>query len=110
LWRFANEREAWWRKLVEVIYDIMRGGRCSKEVEGPYGVGVWKCIRRWWDNFKHYVRFELGNGSRVLFWLDVWCGELPLKIVFPALFTIACAKEACVEENMVIVNVLFIGM
>jgi hypothetical protein len=39
------------------------------------------------------VRFEVGNGSRVLFWQDVWCEELPLKIVFPALFTIACAKE-----------------
>jgi hypothetical protein len=50
------------------------------------------------------VRFEVGNGSRVLFWQDVWCEELPLKIVFPALFTIACAKEAWVEENMVVVN------
>jgi hypothetical protein len=31
---------------VEVKYDIMRGGSCSKEVGGLYGVGVWKCIRR----------------------------------------------------------------
>jgi hypothetical protein len=34
----------------------------------------------------------------------VWCGELPLKTVFPALFNIACAKEAWVEENMATVN------
>ena len=34
----------------------------------------------------------------------MWCGEFPLKIVFPALFNIACAKEAWVEENMGIVN------
>ena len=67
-------------------------------------MGVWKSIRKGWDTFKQYVRFEVGNGSRVLFGQDVWCGELPLKIVFPALFTIACAKEARVEENMVIVN------
>jgi hypothetical protein len=26
LWRFANEGDAWWRKLVEVRYDTMRGG------------------------------------------------------------------------------------
>ena len=44
----------------------------------------------------------------------MWCGELPLKNVFPTLFTIACAKEAWVEENMAIVdgaihwNVMFI--
>jgi hypothetical protein len=30
LWKFANEEEAWWRKLVEVKYNIMRGGWCSK--------------------------------------------------------------------------------
>jgi hypothetical protein len=33
LWRFATEREASWRKLVEAKYDVMRGGWCSKEVE-----------------------------------------------------------------------------
>jgi hypothetical protein len=50
------------------------------------------------------VRVEIGNGSRVLFWQEVWCGEQPLMNAFPALFTIACAKEAWVEENMDIVN------
>ena len=43
--------------------------------------------------------FEGGDGSRVLFWQDVWCGELPFKILFPALFNIAW-----VEENMDIAN------
>ena len=46
------------------------------------------------------MRFEVGDGSRVLFWHDAWCGELPLKIPFPALFSISCAKEAWVGENM----------
>jgi hypothetical protein len=46
------------------------------------------------------VRFVVGDGSRVLFWHDVWCGELPLKILFPALFSIACANKAWVGENM----------
>jgi hypothetical protein len=43
-------------------------------------------------------------GSRILFWQYVWCEELPLKNVFPVLFTIAYAKEAWVEENKAIVN------
>ena len=83
-----------------VKYGTMRGGWHSKEVGGSYGVGVWKSIQRWWDKIKQHVRFEVGDGSRVLFWHDVWCGELPLKILFLALFSIACAKEAWVEENM----------
>jgi hypothetical protein len=58
---------------VEVKYDTMRGGWCSKEVGRSYGVGVWKCIRRGRDKFKPHVRFEVGDGSRVLFWHDL-CG------------------------------------
>jgi hypothetical protein len=42
-------------------YGSMRGGWCSKEVRGPYGVGVWKCIRRGWDGFAHNVRYEVGK-------------------------------------------------
>jgi hypothetical protein len=40
LCRFAMERSALWRKLVGIKYGSMRGGLCSKEVGGPYGVGV----------------------------------------------------------------------
>jgi hypothetical protein len=58
------------------------------------------CIRRGWDGFAHHVRYEVGYGSKVLFWRDVWCGELPLKILFLELFTIACGKDAWVKENM----------
>jgi len=46
------------------------------------------------------VRYEVDDGFEVLFWHDVWCGELLLKIFFPELFTIACGKDAWVEENM----------
>jgi hypothetical protein len=61
------------------------------------------------------VRYDVENASQILFWHDVWCEKLPLKNVFLALFTIACAKEVWVEENMGIVkncaihwNVMFI--
>jgi hypothetical protein len=60
----------------------MRGGWCSKEVGGSFGVGVLKCIRRGWDVFAAHVRYEAGGVSKVLFWHDVWCGELPLKTFF----------------------------
>ena len=61
---------------------------------------MWNCIQRGCDNFKQHVRFEVGDGSKVLFWHDVWCGELPLKIFFLPLFSIACTKEAWVGENV----------
>jgi hypothetical protein len=62
---------------------IKHGGDwCSKEVGGPYGVGTRKCIRREWDGFANCVRYEEGDGSRVLFWHDVWCGKQPLTLSF----------------------------
>jgi hypothetical protein len=100
LWRYAMERDAFWRKVVDVKYGSLRGGWCSKEVGGSYGYGVWKSIRRGWDAFAAHVRYEIGNGSKVLFWHDVWCGEIPLKILFPDLFLIARRKDAWVEEIM----------
>jgi len=80
--------DALWKKVVDIKYDSMRGGWCSKEVEGPYGVGVWKRIRRKWDSFADHVRYEVGDGSKELFWHDVRRGEQPLKVLFSELFTI----------------------
>jgi len=58
LWRYTMERDALWRKVVDVKYGSMRGGWCSKEVGGSFGFGVWKSIRRGWDAFAAHVRYE----------------------------------------------------
>jgi hypothetical protein len=36
-------------------------------VYGSYGVRVWKNIRRGWGEFSIFVRFEVGDGSRIRF-------------------------------------------
>ena len=51
LWRYAMEREAYWKSVVEVKQGCMNGGWCTKVLEGPYGVGVWKHIWREWEVF-----------------------------------------------------------
>jgi hypothetical protein len=40
LWRFATQRDALWRKLVDIKYDSMRDGWCSRVVGGPM---EWEC-------------------------------------------------------------------
>ena len=42
--------------------------------------------------------YFVGNGRRVRFWKDRWCGDDPLCICFPSLFAISLAKEAWVED------------
>jgi hypothetical protein len=54
-----------WRSLVITKYDSLGGGKCSKEVARPYGVGMWKCTRRGWKGFSKFVRHEVRDRSKV---------------------------------------------
>jgi hypothetical protein len=55
-------------------------------VFGPFGVGLWKHIRRGWDLFARNVRFEVGLGLKILLWHDTWCENRPLKHAFTSLY------------------------
>jgi hypothetical protein len=71
--------------VVEPKYESLRGGWRSKEVVGPFRVGVWKCMRRGWEVLSKFVRYEVGDGSKVRFWHDL-CEDQPLKISYPDIF------------------------
>jgi len=113
LWRFSQEHNALWKSVIEVKYGSVRGGWSSLPVMGSYGVSVWKFIRRGWDNVAQYLRYEMGDGSHIRFWHDLWCGDRPLKFFYPVLYSIALFPDAWVVDNLSVVgdvvhwNVLF---
>ena len=77
-------------------------------MNGPYGVGLWKYISQGWSFFSSHILFDIGDGSRVKFWQDRWCGEFSLAVRYPALFKFSRNKEASVAELMLFTNgVLF---
>ncbi len=39
------------------------------------GVSLWKTISKDWNSFRKFISFDVGHGSRVSFWHDVWCGD-----------------------------------
>jgi len=100
LWRYGSERDAWWRVVVDSKYGSLRGGWCSLEPTGAFGVGVWKNIRKGWISLSCFTRFVLGDGSKISFWHDLWCGDTILKEAFPALFGIARLKGTVVADNL----------
>jgi hypothetical protein len=100
LWRFASEPEACWRKVVEAKYGSERGGWRSRFRAGPHGMGLWKAICMEWHCFSSHIRLIPGDGSRISFWGEVWCGSLPLKEAFPGLYSLACNKEASIADNL----------
>ena len=98
LWRFANEREALWNQVIRGKYGEARGGWCSREVREAHGLGLWKGIRADWKLVSDRMAFIVGNGRRVSFWRDRWCGKSPLCMTFPSLFALTVEKEAWVAE------------
>jgi len=104
LWRYGREREALWRLVIDAKFGSLKGGWCSIEVSGSYGVGVWKYIRKGWEKFCNYVRFVVGDGSYISFWHDRWCGERSLKHCFPVLYSLVRNKAVMVVDNLAVHN------
>ena len=63
-----------------------------------FGVGLWKAIRKEWKYLSGRLAYQVGNGQRMRFWLDKWCGYEPLSESFPSSFTLSMSKEAWVAD------------
>ena len=70
----------------------------TKKVNETFGVGVWKEILKekgWcWEN----MAFTVGNGTKIRFWTDLWCGCTVLSQRFPHLYGMAAHRNVTVEE------------
>jgi hypothetical protein len=66
----------WWKAVVDAKYGSTRAGWCSLDPPGSHGVGLWKNIRKGWSLLCSHTGLILGNGFRIRFWDDVWCGEV----------------------------------
>jgi hypothetical protein len=63
-------------------------------------MSLWKHIRHGWEQFFSHIKFDVGQGTRIRFLLDLWCGEDALSMAFPLLFRIARCKDALVVDNL----------
>ena len=93
-----------WRRVIGAKYGNEWGGWCTKSMFVAYGVCLWKFIRSGWLNFSKFIRYDVGNSTRVKFWNDVWCRDRPLKEVFPNLYNISWSRDASVSEVMCYAN------
>ncbi|KAG2700502.1 hypothetical protein I3760_06G000400 [Carya illinoinensis] len=104
LWRFNKEEGALWRGVIARKYGTDRGGCCTKVSRGTYGVSLWRFLRKGWDDFVKQVYFVVGDGLRIHFWFDVWCGETALFRVFPNVFRLAANQQDFISELMSFLN------
>ena len=100
LWQFANERNAYWRKVIVCKYGCDRDGWYSKEGRGGHGVCLWMHIQSGWSRFSRYVHYIVGSSVLVRFWVDWWSDGGLLQDVFPVIYQIALHKQATVSEYL----------
>jgi hypothetical protein len=80
-------------------YGVEWGGWRSA-ITGSHGVGLWKYISMGWQVFRSHCSFVPGEGSRIRFWEDSWCGDRALKDAFPVLHSLASNKGASIADNI----------
>ena len=100
LWRFPLERRSFWRKVIVGKFGEKEGGWTTREVRESYGMGLWKDIRKGWEEFSLRTRIHIGNGRSTRFWWDIWVGDSKLKDMFPQLFRMATNNSAVVGIGM----------
>ncbi|XP_015164913.1 uncharacterized protein [Solanum tuberosum] len=97
LWRYGQTEVGFWKDVIKAKYGI-QDHWCPKESNEPHGVGVWKHISSFQDDFFWEVSFKAGNGLKIRFWQDKLLGNSMLKDSFPFLFQIASNKEAIIAQ------------
>ena len=61
-------------------------------------MGFWKEIRKEGSLMLKNITFSMGDGRRVRFWKDKWCGYNTHHDSLPSLFALAVSKDAWVAD------------
>ena len=97
-WRFAVEGDSYWKLIISMKFGIERGGWRTRGVREGYGVGLLKEISKEVLLLLNNVSFSVGDGKRVRFWKDIWCGNISLCEAFPSLYDLVVSKDAWVAD------------
>lgn len=67
---------------------------------GSYGCCPFRRFLKLLPMFSHGLAFEVGDGSRIKFWSDLWCRERPLRVNFLEIFAMVGDPGSEVASNM----------
>ncbi|CAN1782834.1 Putative ribonuclease H protein At1g65750 [Linum perenne] len=96
-WRFATERNAWWRTLLVVKCGLGRSDWQSSWNEGPAGCSIWKGIVSFNPVFWRHGFLDPGGGL-CDFWSDYWIRGVRLCEAYPRIAAAAQSLESYVFD------------
>ncbi|WVZ61663.1 hypothetical protein U9M48_011501 [Paspalum notatum var. saurae] len=97
LFKLANE-DGIWQSLIHNKY--LKSKPLGSGIKKPGVSHFWAGIMEVKQDFLSLGSFNIGDGTQVRFWEDTWCGNQPLKLSYPSLFSIARKKGATVADVM----------
>lgn len=69
-------------------------------LRGAIGISPWRGIMKFNEDFREGLSWLFGNGQRTSFWEDKWCGSIPLKQVYPTIFSLVANPRAMVADYL----------
>ena len=109
IWRFRCHPNDLWAKVIKGIHGQHGGigtGRIAKSNASPWNVivrSVSQLQLKGIDLLASCNR-SLGDGKSVVFWEEYWCGDRPLKELFPRVYALDRDKRCTVAQRVNIID------
>lgn len=88
--RYLNEDSSLWKKIIDIKWMRKECSGNLTSVNRPHGLSLWRGIMAMHSRVLDFTRWEVGNGNKIWFRQDTWCGELNLM----SKFSIVCQRQA----------------
>lgn len=95
-WFWRLKEDGLWVRLLKEKYGTETGDFFPKRSKLPFGISVWRGLALVEPLFRQLSKFRLGNGTKIDFWNDNWCGRAPLSRIFPTVYQAAGLKTVTV--------------
>nr|GEV99816.1 retrotransposon protein, putative, Ty1-copia subclass [Tanacetum cinerariifolium] len=104
-WRFLNDKEALWRKVISKMYgsgggfDVIRGFRQKSSIWVSI-IGSCSELNEFQISLSSLIVKKNSNGRQTLFWKDTWLKDIgPLKFRFPRLYALELNKDCFIADR-----------
>ena len=98
-WKFnVGSTSPWWKQIKNVYYMKKTFGLRSKKNHRKMSP-IWKDVCKHHNAFWNCLPFKLGDGSKIHFWEDQWCGPSPLAFLFDDLYPLVVKQNCSVASQ-----------
>ncbi|GMI95172.1 hypothetical protein HRI_003186500 [Hibiscus trionum] len=103
--RYGNETHKLWRRLITAKTQSDPAGLLPIPCNANNVSWIWNSIAKNYAKedqlgklFRDNLSLQVGYGSKVLFWDDVWCSQSLLKEAFPKVYALSIKKSGFIND------------